>query len=535
MRPERPAIAGLALAILLASISDGAPARAFTIESPVFGACHEHITLAALARAPFAPDVPTVPADDAQRRLASALPFTVPAAAASDPRVVALLIGVREADVGALAATDLDRLATVHGDPATQPSDCLRSPADDGVAGDARALAACRAYIEDQVARALGPADEIDAGTEDVGVSLAFEGTRTVPLARFPHRVGLALHALQDSFSHTYRDASGTQVLTVHNWVDWVTGHYDPARDGVRHQSDRDHCTGDAASIARATHAEDASAELLAAIADPSGGRAGRLARTSLVLDRWLTLTPGCDASNAWCGSPDAVTSEGGCSIAARRSSSRAPLAALALALVVLARRRARPRPRPRPRPLALALALALAPAPALAQDAPPPAPRPLSPFAASLTIGGAIESPSAVVSLGGRWFPSDEWRVGLDVEWSPWFSLAAVRGAPGVFDAFASLEWDWARVPGLVRIGTRIAAGISVLLFDEYGASAGDVGPLVAATLVGAGFELDREWELRVDPEASVAMPHVVGTPQVFREYRLSLSLVFRPESQRP
>lgn len=514
----------LAFVVLLALVvlSDGSRARAFTIESPIGEACHEHITGAALARAPFGADVPLVPADETQRRLASALPFSVPPAAQADPRIVATWIGVREADTGALAVTDLDRLASVHGDPSTQASDCLRRPEDDFVAGDASALAACRAYIAGEIELALGPGDAIDAGTEEVAVALAFEGTQTVALPRFPYRVGRALHALQDSFAHTYRDASGTQVLAVHNWVDWVTGHYDPARDGVRHQSDRDHCTGSAADVARATRAEDASAELLAALAEGTGGRAGRVARVASVLDRWLMPASGCDASNAWCGSPDAITSEGGCSVGARGARGSALVVLTLVGAWLLARRRRAVR--------ALVLALALA-IPALAEaqtaEAAPPS---RGAWAASATLAGAIESPSAAVSLGARWFPSDEWRIGLDVEWSPWFSLAAVRGVPGVFDAFASLQWDWVRVPGLVRVGTRIAAGVSVLLFDEYGASAGDAGPLVAATLVGVGFELDRAWELRVDPEASVAMPHVVGTPQVFREYRLALSIVWRP-----
>src|SRR6185295_14931672 len=120
-----------------------AVARAFTIESPTpTGApCHERISTTAVTAVPFPADVPMPPADDDFRRLAASVPFTVPDAARADPRVLALLIGVRSPDTDDLAVTDLDRLGTLHGDPALQMQHCLRAPGDDFAAGDATALA----------------------------------------------------------------------------------------------------------------------------------------------------------------------------------------------------------------------------------------------------------------------------------------------------------------------------------------------------------------------------------------------------------
>jgi hypothetical protein len=161
---------------------------------------------------------------------------------------VGTLLGNVYDDVGPYDAGDVIALAEYAAKPETQNSHCLRDAGDDGLTGDARALAACKAYILEQLGTALGVDDIPDlTAIEVVRLHLLFRGDADIPLTRFSFHLGRATHALQDSFTHTFRSADRRQVRSVLNWVDWLKGEhgedgYVAARDGFQHIYALDQC-----------------------------------------------------------------------------------------------------------------------------------------------------------------------------------------------------------------------------------------------------------------------------------------------------
>lgn len=326
----------LAASTLLAAFNLGTTAaRAYTIETPMTDGCHERISAAALAQAGW-PDGAQPPAPEAaQVVLAANLPFHLPAA--RDAWTVALLAGVRDNDLHGAAATDLPEHVEVDLAPASQREHCLRTPDQDFAAGDVQAAQACHDYILEQVALALGEAEAVDLdATEPVPLALKYQRA-VVPLPRYAYRLGRALHALQDSFTHTYRSPDMRRIQAAFNYVDpALAPDYNPARDGRAHVSAFDHCTDDdVPGQTRVAAATLASAELLAALADGSGGRQGRLERADAVLQDYLQVEPGCSVGNDWCGALESYavspTTSGGCAAAPGVLSASALLAGLGL------------------------------------------------------------------------------------------------------------------------------------------------------------------------------------------------------------
>jgi hypothetical protein len=318
----------LVLMILVA-----APAKAFQLETAFTDGCHEQITLAALAEGGW-PDGGRAPlVDEGQARLNANLPF---AASGLDGWAASLLIGVRENDLHGVDIFDFANLAEVHQSERFQQEHCLRAPEDDDEVGDARALAACRAFILDEIALALGEGASVDLeATEQILVVLRHE-TRAIPVSRYAFHLGRALHAVQDSLTHTLRDGTTGAVQHVLNYVDPATApDYSPERDGHPHQSHFDDCN-DPDNAARVDRARELSTALVAALANGEGGRAGRLERASGLVDEVLKHDTRCTPANDWCGSIDELPVES-CSQA------RGATAAALLALVLIPRR-ARPR-----------------------------------------------------------------------------------------------------------------------------------------------------------------------------------------------
>jgi hypothetical protein len=54
--------------------------------------------------------------------------------------------------------------------------------------------------------------------------------------------LGKALHALQDSFTHTVRSNNLSKIRHVMNFVEAITSAYDESQDGLRHSSSMDAC-----------------------------------------------------------------------------------------------------------------------------------------------------------------------------------------------------------------------------------------------------------------------------------------------------
>jgi len=292
-------MAGLSLAFLCWSPG---PAAAFTCETPFSDGCHEQITAAALRTAgwPGGQAAPAVTHPD--RVLVDNLLFHPPKDL-QDRWAIAALIGVRHTDFGGNRPSSPDLLAAIHNDTEGQGAHCLRSIADDGVAGDATAVSACRAYILAEIEQAIGVSDAIDfEATVDVSLALKYE-VATLALSRFAFHIGHALHALQDSFTHTFRHPDAPEaVLSVFNYVDRAFKRdYEPRVDGPAHSSAFDTCAP-GENVFRVEQATKASVDLLIA-ASGAGTRSERLVQVGLVMDVWLTpsATP-CDGSNGYCG-----------------------------------------------------------------------------------------------------------------------------------------------------------------------------------------------------------------------------------------
>ncbi len=548
-----------------------AEAHAFTEFTSVTDDCHESMTLAALDRAGWpggaTPPAPT-PLDAA---VADDLPFPL-ASARRDPWTVAMLLGVRYPDLAGLDPTDFPAIAELAADPTRQAQHCLRAPGDDGPGGDLAALASCRAHIRAEILAAIGEGDAIDTSAEEeLDVWLTFRGDVTLPFRRFAFRLGRALHALQDSFSHTFRDPADARVRAVLNYVDPLHRGYDASRDGHAHLEALDACAaGDPSRERRAAWAIDASADLLAALGDPDDDRAARMARVDAVLDRWLVHVGGCDASNRYCDAPELDERAPSCSARAAgagRGPTGASLVALgALGLVAARRRRVRGLV-----PLTLALVLA----PALAAAEPPDREVPTDATAErvrdlalepdvqivavdaaedeatvvtveerELSGGSAIERGPGLsagvfggidqgvlgVSLGAR-FDYVSWFIfGIDVEHDAWFSIATRDLALGVFNAAAVGEFVYGKV-GIVELRGRIAVGCSVLLFDLAAADKGSVGPFAGFNVLGVAFRATRSVRVVVEPAGLYfAVPQLSGFPLVHRHHRFTVAVQVTP-----
>ena len=274
---------------------------AFQIGSPVSGACHEAITLAGSTGAHF-PDPSAAPSPtENQARALEDLPFDLPADR-HDVWTMTLVIGVRSNDVHDNALSDVAALISIHDDPADQPAHCLRKPEDDGNDGDVAAIASCRAFILDELTKGGLLADTIETtATEPVAVFLAFRGRVVIGLPKFAYHLGRAIHALEDGYAHQMRDPMTGHVRSVMNWIDYITSdHYDPAIDGYMHLSKVDDCRRDEEyEVLRVHHATEAVTALIAAVADDTGGAAGRATRVGTALDAAFTLDPGCTAAGA--------------------------------------------------------------------------------------------------------------------------------------------------------------------------------------------------------------------------------------------
>ena len=241
----RVALAGAMSAAVMAS---AASAAAYSYHSAASHGCHEELASIALREVRAAqPAAAPLPESGIDAGLVADLPFR-PDADMRDPGAVALLIGVRDNDLKGHHALDSTDLAMIHGDPDHQLEHCLRHPAHDGTEGSRRALKACRDYVRSRVLHA------IDEGLDDQGrpdpnlrteirVNLAYSGEMYVSLPVFYLYMGQALHALQDSFTHTFRDPKDPKkVTTVLNWVEYANGTLDERRDGPPHMTALDVC-----------------------------------------------------------------------------------------------------------------------------------------------------------------------------------------------------------------------------------------------------------------------------------------------------
>ena len=257
---------------------------------------------------------------------------------------VTLLVGVRENDLHGGGPIDVQNLTLLHGNPDVQDEHCLRAAGQDLEKGSSDAVDACRRFIKDKLLSAL---DGLDArGLPDptrrdrIKIALAIRGKVEIDLPRFYLRMGQALHAAQDSFTHTYRSATGREITVVLNWVEHVEGALVESRDGPPHLGALDQCDDvDAIRTNRRTWATEASRDFLRTALDPSLDRAGKSAAFDRTLDQWITYKAGCTEANRWCDAPEHALQNPGCGCSAIGRHSYGGLAVL-MGIIALAFRR---------------------------------------------------------------------------------------------------------------------------------------------------------------------------------------------------
>jgi MYXO-CTERM domain-containing protein len=511
-------IAGALLLLALASPR----AEAWQIADPIHSDCHERITKRALDAVGHAAPPPAMSEDD--RRLRQDAQFDT-ADYDDDILTLALVIGARFPDLHGAPSFDFDNLARVHNAREDQSEHCLRAETQNGgEVADRAALADCRATIERLHWRALATLDEETRLPDPSQRTLApihipHMGTVRYPLPALHFEAGRALHAIQDSFTHTYRTPDWRRVRHVLNWVDQVRCTLDEAEDGHGHETSLDDCeAGHPSNAPRMAAATEASEDFLRLLDQP-GTRSERGERLAAFLDKWMSHEPGCTRANGYCADEvhaalvgssrtDDAICDGGCAVA--DGPGYLPVWALLIigGLLLLLRRRPR------------ALALALLCLPSTAGAAPG--------YHTEVRASMSVQNPAYAVGLAGAWAWT-RFEAGAFAELNPWYSYDAQRMSMGATNVgiFAHYLQPLGSPDVLLRAG--LGGGVSVLNEEMIGSDAGTSGIFLNLRLLGLAWQFERDIALTVDGfDLALAAPQTVGWPVLVAQHRLSFGLQF-------
>jgi hypothetical protein len=549
----------VAAALLVSTTSR--PASAFPIESAATEPCHENITMEAWrqVRAALPVQAAELPSRGDDEALIKDVPFTVPKSLQSIGPVT-LLLGVRDNDIKEHGPMELKSLTPQASNPDVQMEHCLRAPEHDEPNGTEQAVEACRAFIRDRLLTALDGLGENripdTAQREDLEVSLAIRDQIDVEVPLFFLNAGRALHALQDSFTHTFRTpddpnnpANPDKITVMLNFVDYTNGTLDEAVDGPPHASELDVCDNpDELRTQRRAHATEASAVALMALLDPEKDPVTEIDR---MLDTYVAFdaTSDCTPENGWCdaaerkyGSPTLRCSFSG---AAPRSSLLMSLPFVAMALLLRLRRRGGAAK------LAGVAAFVLASASgvgvARADDTSGPIDGPASAlsgqsdsatvgkidragaFFGRVAIGASYDNAALSGGLGTRYQFSRKWMLGLDAEWNPYIATSPGRLRTGSGNAYLSLIRRFQLRYESVNIRTTASLGASMLLFDLVGADKYSVGPFFGVSFLGVEWKVARGVYVTLDPTyIAIPVPSLKGVPFMYAQYRFLLGLEF-------
>ncbi len=301
-----------AMALLALNLYLGSTALAFSIRSGVTDLCHETITGEGWFQArcpdkrclelsePWTRFMPaSLPGNPVRELMASAN------RGEADWRIqlanYSLVVGVRFNDLHGHGASEILQLREIHGSASGQNEHCLRSKEQDGPDGDRAALNSCRDYIQSELALAEEHfRASSDARLESVPVFIEYYGQVKVEVSGGFFHLGRALHAVQDSFSHSLRSEDLSVILSVANYIECTANDFEELRDGPCHSRATDTCRGEAAPLREAAIA--GSKALLEGFARQldSGDTAGSQA----ALDQILAYRPGCTLDNQYCNTP---------------------------------------------------------------------------------------------------------------------------------------------------------------------------------------------------------------------------------------
>ncbi len=285
-------------------------AESYSVSSGVSDPCHEMIT--DLGGRDIILDMPleegVVPSNKVWRDLGKPLleSVDIDLTGISDKKrflLTSLLIGVRAPDTDGHSIMNLENLHELHGDPSAkgQYAHGLRGKGDDYSKGDAAAVMGTRELIAEQVEQG---ADYLSRPHNEQIINapfyLDFYGRVDVPVWAPLYFAGRAVHALQDTFSHTIRSSQDNLKKVVHvlNYIDAISSDFDEDRDGLAHSDSMDKCLSeDIKALFNAS--VEATRDLLMAVKDEFLDTNPNAIRG--VLDEWLTYKPGCSKDNMFC------------------------------------------------------------------------------------------------------------------------------------------------------------------------------------------------------------------------------------------
>jgi len=496
-------------------------AHAWTIGSQLdYAGCHERITTAAFraTRAKFA-TAPLIPPTADESALIDDVQFVPPADFVHDLAAMSLLLGVRDNDLKGNNPLDSLQLVQVHGNPATQEEHCIRAASDDGTPGDTQALDRCKAFIHERVAQALeGLAADgtVDPNNRlELAVYVSFAG-RVHPMLPLTYvRLGQAVHALEDGFTHTFRTSDGIEVVSVSNWIDYVSnGGANEAVDGPPHLSALDQCSStDPLVVRNFKNATDAATALMEITLDPTMTNDAKLAAVVRRRRRWPPLLA-------------SLSLAGGIASAQPAPDAPAPGPSTAPAAPAL--------PAPADKP-ADAAAVKHGHEPGRDEKTPTVAEveqvredKQLgSPFGVDMRIGGAFVHGGVAGSVGLRYRLNERWSIGIDGEWNPWITSAPWTLKTGVADVYATVIHRYPMKIDRVNLRTTLNLGASMLLFDVYGAPKYDIGPVIGFSPLGIDYDLGNHVRIVFDPlGVIVPVPHIGLIPLYYEQFRTMIGI---------
>jgi hypothetical protein len=444
--------------------------------------------------------------------------------------------------------------------------------------GSKTAVDECRAFILERVAQAL---DGLDPnGTPDptnrtsLPLYLALRHGVNALLPTYYVRIGQAIHAVEDSFTHTYRTADGMQITVVMDWVDEANGNLVEATDGPPHSSEMDRCDDpNPLRQQRRELATEAATAVLGTTLDPNQTNDQKMAAVEVILDQYLSYAPGstlgypegCTFANNWCNAPnEAPENLGngsllGCSVGGPGNRSVASGLAVFLGLLALLRQARRRRramagmtvlfiasllpshafAQPEAAQPGFEATAAAAAAAAEEKHAPPPpvttpvkepGPKDPSQMALGAYLGGSgsYAYAAAAVTLGARLRFSKHWTFGLDAEWNPWIAIngrTAVRA--GAFNGYGTVILRLPLAYEKFNLRTTANLGFSRLLIDLYGAPKGSTGIYAGLSPLGLEWKMSRLFFLIINPlNFAMPTPQLSGVPLTYSQYRVTIGL---------
>ena len=528
---------GFALVAAAGALLSPSAASAWQVSDPIHHNCHERISAAALDRVKYVQPPPVLSGDDAALR--DGLQFD---ARGYDANIYAMsfIIGTRWPDSQGEPSFDFYKLSNVHNAPGDQGAHCLREETDIGAeTGDTHALATCRAQFTTLYWQALATLDPTTGAVDPDERTLQpeylpFLGKTQIPVSGFYFFAGRAVHAVQDSFTHTYRrmdsadggSDAGHAITSVFNWVSQVRGDLVEAVNGHGHEQILDDCEDDNPSNAdRLGWATDATSELLAALTTP-GAAADRQARLDAFFANWMTYEAGCSIENEYCNNPVQAWlrasgksmnyDSGGCTLAGPM---RAGLGALAIAAAGLAWVMSRRRRRRVVASLAFTI-VGLGASAARADDE-------HRGWRAEARASLSVQNPAYAFGGAGAY----AWRrfeVGGFAELNPWYDANREMMSLGSTN-FGVLAHYLHSIRPDVRLRVGLGLGLSVLNQDLPGTSAGNVGIYANVRLLGIVWYFTDRTALTIDAfDLALPTPQLRGWPVMYAQHRISVGLSF-------